>query len=136
MKLVEPFIRMAIRSTFALVAFCVTAAQSPAAAPARSEPIPMDQIGAVAGKQYQGDGLSVTATPEGARLRCVFQKLEGEATREGLWLTSTVTNTMNERFRVKAVAVGRQQSSIGSDGCIGGMPKEDQAQLALQRLFE
>jgi len=46
----------------------------------------MDQIGAVVGKQYQGDGLFVAATPEGARLRCVFQKLEGEALR-GLWLS-------------------------------------------------
>jgi hypothetical protein len=42
---------------------------------AKSEPIPMDQIGAVAGKQYSGDGLSIVATPDGARLRCVFQKL-------------------------------------------------------------
>ena len=27
-----------------------------------------------------GDGLSVAPTPEGARLRCVFQKLEGRVT--------------------------------------------------------
>lgn len=32
----------------------------------RPAPIPLDQLGAVAGKQYQGDGLSVTATAEGA----------------------------------------------------------------------
>ena len=74
-------------------------------APAKSEPIPMDQIGAVAGKQYHGDGLSVTATPEGARLRCVFQKLEGQATPEGLWLTSTTDASNGERFRVVASAV-------------------------------
>ena len=55
----------------------------------KSEPIPVDQIGTVAGKHYQGDGLSVTATPDGARLRCVFQRMEGRATSEGLWLTST-----------------------------------------------
>jgi hypothetical protein len=74
---------------------------------AKSEPIPMDQIGAVAGKQYSGDGLSVTPTPDGARLRCVFQKLEGAATSEGLWLTSTVTDQAKDRFCVKAVAVSR-----------------------------
>jgi len=73
----------------------------------RASAIPRDQLGAVAGKQYQGDGLSVSARPEGARLRCVFQRLEGEATRAGLWLTSTVTNAGNDRFRVVASAVGR-----------------------------
>src|SRR6185369_11953317 len=39
-------------------------------------PIQLDQLGAVAGKQYEGDGLSVTATPDGARLHCAFQRLE------------------------------------------------------------
>src|SRR5437867_8516620 len=76
---------------------------------AKSEPIRMDQIGAVAAKQYSGDGLAVAATPDGARLRCVFQRLQGEATHEGLWLTSTVTNGVNDRFRVVATAVGRRE---------------------------
>ncbi len=70
-------------------------------------PIPMDQLGAMAGKQYQGDGLSVTAMPDGARLRCAFQRLEGEVTSEGLWLHSTAGNPSDERFRVMAVAAGR-----------------------------
>jgi hypothetical protein len=39
------------------------------------------------------DGLAVSPTEGGAGLRCVFQRLEGEATREGLWLTSTVIKT-------------------------------------------
>ena len=55
-----------------------------AAAPARSELVPLDQIGTVAGKQYQGDGLSVAATPDGARLKCVFQKLEGPGHAGGI----------------------------------------------------
>ncbi len=92
-----------------LLSFLARGAQNEPAPPTvRSEAIPMDQLGAVAGGQYSGDGLSVTATAEGARLSCVFQKLEGEATREGLWLTSTVTNTNADRFQVKAAAVGRQ----------------------------
>ena len=62
-------------------------AQSPGQS---SEPIPVAELGAKAGAQYQGDGLSVAPTPEGARLRCVFQKLEGQVTPEGLWLVSTV----------------------------------------------
>jgi hypothetical protein len=49
-----------------------------------STPIPLSELGAKAGVQYQGDGLSVAPTPEGARLRCVFQKLEGQVTPEGL----------------------------------------------------
>src|SRR5260221_7182263 len=76
------------------------------AAPAKSS-IPWSQIGAKAGGDYQGDGLAVSHTAEGARLRCAFQRLEGEAMSDGLWLTSTVTNAVNERFRVKASAVKR-----------------------------
>lgn len=40
-------------------------------------------LGARATAQYAGDGLSVTKSPSGAVwLRCIFQKLEGEATAE------------------------------------------------------
>ena len=62
---------------------------------------------AKAGADYHGDGLVVTRTDTGARLRCLFQRLEGEATPEGLWLTSTVTNQSPDKFRVVARAVGR-----------------------------
>jgi len=34
--------------------------------------IPWSQIGAKAGAEYQGNGLAVMPTAEGARLRCVF----------------------------------------------------------------
>lgn len=90
----------------------VNAQAPPAAAHASktSSPIPLDQLGAVAGKQYQGGGLAVTATPDGARLRCVFQRLEGQATSEGLWLTSTAESPSAERFRIVAVAVGRKHA--------------------------
>src|SRR5882724_6967273 len=77
--------------------------------------LPWSQLGAKASADYQGDGLGVSATAEGARLRCVFQRLEGEATREGLWLTSTVTNAANDRFRVVATAVRRQSSTVGDE---------------------
>lgn len=60
------------------------------------------------GRQHQGDGLSVTATLDGALLRCTFQRLEGEVTPEGLWLASTAKDDSRERFRVFAVAVGRE----------------------------
>ena len=76
-----------------------------------SPAIPWSEIGAKAGAQYQGDGLSVRATGNGAVLRCVFQKLEGEATAEGLWLTSTVPGGGKDRFRVVAAEVQRQASS-------------------------
>src|SRR5439155_9767242 len=46
-------------------------------------PIPFAEIAAKAGAQYQGDGLSVLPSPEGARLRCVFQKLKGRRRRRG-----------------------------------------------------
>ncbi|MEY2410612.1 MAG: trimeric autotransporter adhesin, partial [Verrucomicrobiota bacterium] len=73
--------------------------------------IPWSQLGAKAGADYQGDALAVIPTAEGARLRCAFQRLEGEATREGLWLTSTVTNAVNDRFRVVAADVRRLTST-------------------------
>src|SRR4029079_18399760 len=69
--------------------------------------IPWSQLGAKAGADYQGDALAVIPTAGGARLRCAFQRLEGEATREGLWLTSTVTNAVNDRFRIVAAELGR-----------------------------
>jgi len=71
-----------------------------------AEPIAVSKLGAKAEAQYHGDGLSVAPTPEGARLRCVFQKLEGQVTREGLWLSSTVEPRTGEKFRVAAHAVG------------------------------
>ena len=40
-------------------------------------PIPFDQPGAVAGKQYQGDGQSVVRTTDGAQFRCVWQDPRG-----------------------------------------------------------
>jgi hypothetical protein len=40
------------------------------------ESIPWDQIGAKAEADCQDDGLKVTATAEGARLDCVFQRME------------------------------------------------------------
>lgn len=74
---------------------------------ARPPVIPPGQIGSTVEQQYSGDGLSVCATDSGARLRCVFQRIEGEATREGLWLTSTADNAGAERFRVMATKVWR-----------------------------
>jgi hypothetical protein len=70
-------------------------------------PIVWSKLGAAADRQYSGDGLAVTATAGGARLQCVCQQLAGEATTEGLWLTSTLADSQGERFRVTAVAVGR-----------------------------
>ncbi len=86
----------------------------------KTQAIPWDQIGAKAGADYHGDGLNVIAGGNGARLHCVFQRLEGEATSEGLWLASTVTNPPGDRFRVVAVAVGGQslspQGTVTVDG--------------------
>src|SRR5438445_307900 len=92
----------------------------------RAEAISWSQIGAKAGADYQGDGLAVSPAEGGARLRCVVQRLEGQATSKGLWLSSTVRNATtslsprggegqgegatNDRFRVTAVVVGRATS--------------------------
>ena len=101
--------------------------------------IPFSEIGAKATADYQGDALGITATPDGARLRCGFQKLEGHATTEGLWLESTVPGGGN--FRLVAVAVGRggsrapqcapteAASSVRSGMSIVTVPQGDQAPL-------
>ena len=85
------------------------AADSPAA---KAGAIPWSQIAATAGQQCSGDGLGVGASAGGARLRCGLQRLEGEATSEGLWLTSTVTGQASDRFQVVATAVGRCGLSV------------------------
>src|SRR6266704_6947636 len=103
-------VALGIGSSFSLA---VGAADSADTAPAKTS-IPWSQLGAKAGADYKGDGLAVIATAEGARLRCAFQKLEGQATREGLWLTSTVippSGTVSDRFRVVAADVRRLTST-------------------------
>ena len=107
-------LNLVVARMFCAVALGIGLSVSPAAAAGDSPDIasaktsvPWSQLGAKAGADYQGDGLAVTPTAEGARLRCVFQQLEAEATREGLWLISTVSNAVNERFRVTAVGVER-----------------------------
>src|SRR5438552_16477921 len=81
-------VALGIGSSFSLTA---AAADSADPAPAKtSQAIPWSQLGAKAGADYRGDGLAVSPTADGAPLRCDFQRLDGESTREGLSLTSTV----------------------------------------------
>jgi hypothetical protein len=97
-----------------------TARTQPVQTPDRRKPalvpptaaIPLDQIGAVAGKQYSGDGLSVTSTSDGAILRCVFQRLNGQATQQGLWLVSTTDGSTKEPFRVMARTLGHASAEL------------------------
>jgi hypothetical protein len=109
--------------SMALVCFGFSANAGPADARAEPAPIkkaasiPWSQLGAKAGADYRGDGLAVVPTAEGARLRCVFQRLEGKATRDGLWLSSTASNTVNDRFRIVTAAIERQ--SIAGDEVTG-----------------
>ena len=53
--------------------------------------------------------MGVAATADGARLRCGFQKLEGHATPEGLWLESTKPGAAG-RLRLSATALCRDSS--------------------------
>src|SRR5438445_13836303 len=99
-------VALAIGSSFAVGA--VSKDSAPIAPAKTSEAIPWSQIGAKAGGNYKGHGLAVIPTADGAQLRCVFRQLEGTATREGLWLTSTSEESKGEGFRVVATAVGRE----------------------------
>ena len=81
----------------------------PARAGTQPAAIPFSDIGARSTANYQGDALGITATTDGARLRCGFQKLAGQATTEGLWLESTKPGAAG-RLRVTASALCRSGS--------------------------
>lgn len=90
-------------------AFCQEASKQSGPAPA-AKAISFNQLGAAAQRQYSGDGISITPTAGGAKLRVIFQALQGEATPEGLWLESTAKKDAGKavRFRVQAMALGRE----------------------------
>ncbi|OYW76940.1 MAG: hypothetical protein B7Z37_06375 [Verrucomicrobia bacterium 12-59-8] len=91
-----------------ILLFVALGLQPGVAAEASGKAIPLDQLGAEAQKHYTGDGIGITPTAQGALLRADFQKLAGEATGEGLWLSSTTAAAGRpERFRVLATALGR-----------------------------
>ena len=95
---------------------------TPVRAEEQAKAIPFDQLGAEAQKQYAGDGIGITPTAGGARLRAIMQRIEGEATAEGLWLSSTADEDAGlvNRFRVRAVEMGRmgRMSPIGLTGVV------------------
>lgn len=123
MKFSSAICPLIVRQSFVMVAAWL-AVQHADAQPrhdtaTQSTAIHAAQIGAAAGKQYQGEGLSIAVTSDGARLRCDFQHLEGEVTSEGLWLKSTNADEKGERFRVMAMAVGRGAGSNSPPAIIG-----------------
>jgi hypothetical protein len=85
----------------------ITSAIEPVEDTARTESIPLDQLGIEATKQADGEGLSIIATMDGAQLNCAFQRLEGRATPEGLWIASTTQAEDSNLIRIVAVSVGR-----------------------------
>jgi hypothetical protein len=89
------------------------AAAAGEALPNTAAPIAWGDLGAKATAQYSGDGLAIATTPAGTvALRCAFQKLDGELTREGLWLNSTVPNAPASRFRLMADGIGRAEAAM------------------------
>jgi outer membrane protein assembly factor BamB len=103
--------------TVSLVFLQAAGPETSASCPAKTIPgnssIPWSDLGARATAQYAGDGLAVSAAEDGAvRLRCAFQRLEGEVTSEGLWLTSTVEDAAADRFRVVADYLGRDGGAM------------------------
>ncbi len=63
--------------------------------------------GAGIGTQDPGEAATIAASGDRARLHCEYQKMDGEASSEGLWLTSTSAESRGDRFRVEATALGR-----------------------------
>ena len=76
--------------------------------------IPFDQLGTEADKSGAASNTrSITPTKDGATLDAMMQDLQAEATQEGLWLTSVADEDVAapNRFRVRAVAVGRDEAA-------------------------
>lgn len=71
-----------------------------------SRTIPAIELRTATPAQRLDDNFKVTQTEYGAQLHCESQHLTGEATPEGLWLTSTNGNTRVARFRVLAAQIG------------------------------
>ena len=94
----------------------VLLAAEPGPAAEGGKNIPFDQLGAEAQKQYTGDGIRITTTPNGARLQAAMQDLEAEATAQGLWLKSVTDEDAGKevRFRVLAAEVGRVGSGAAA----------------------
>lgn len=88
-------------SIWILGSMIAPAGATPSSPAAEADPegasIPWEEVGAKAQSQYDGDGLSVETTEEGAVLHSVFQRLRGEATSEGLWLESTVEEAARDQ---------------------------------------
>src|SRR5437867_877529 len=91
----------------ALMIFLSRNAVAAAMAGADASNLALTEIGIRVETQYSGDALSVSTTKGGARLHCLFQRIEGDLTHEGLWLTSTAKEFDGDRFSVVAAAVGR-----------------------------
>jgi hypothetical protein len=96
-----------------LLAALILALLSSARADTPPAAIPFSEIGAKATADYHGNALSVTATADGARLRCGFQKLEGHATPQGLWLESTEPGAP-AKLRLVATGLSRGDKSTAN----------------------
>ena len=90
----------------------------------------------MAGKQYSGDGLVVASASEGARLRCVFQRLNAQITTDGLSLVSTAEGATGEPFRVIARRLGRASAAAGFPGGSGSLSLSRPESLALSGKVE
>jgi len=62
-----------VHNKFQLAGASEGAADRNVRAPLTNHAIPWSQIGAKAAADYQGDGLAISPTAEGARLRCVLR---------------------------------------------------------------
>lgn len=82
----------------------------------QQQAIPWDQLGAKAQQEYPSDSLSIRAAPHGAELQVKSQALKGQATSEGLWLTSMSADadSKRDRFRVQSISIGRNRRTIAT----------------------
>ena len=79
-------------------------------------------------KSTASDGFSITPYSNGAFLKSEPQKLEGFATPQGLWITSTDGEEENaERFRVVASALGRAGEKTRSLSLTGFVKLESES---------
>src|SRR2546423_8949058 len=83
---IVPILRLQGTICFAVLVFMARSSVSGDTAVGGPLAIPLPQIKAMMETQYSADGLSVSSTNGDVRLSCVFQRIKGELTHEGVWL--------------------------------------------------
>ena len=84
--------------------------------PAEKPAIPFSELGARATTDYRGNGMGISASPDGAELSTIFQKLKGKVTPYGLRLLSTEEDGGALHLTARAFGRGSDREALSETG--------------------